>query len=121
MIYQILNAQGAVINTIRADLAFVEAVYPGRFVEVGPDPELPRSRSLTLKQFWQRFTVAEREALMGLIATGTQGQKNKLNAFRDYVQTGMNVELDEDYIIASVTLMETAGILGAGRAVVILT
>ena len=79
------------------------------------------SRALTLKQFWQRFTIAERESLMGLIATGTQGQKNKLNAFRDYVQTGGNVELDDDYIIASVTLMETAGILSAGRAVVVLT
>ena len=98
----------------------MRTVAPG-VIEYGDNPVPGPIRSLTLKQFWQRFTVSEREALMGLIATGTQGQKNKLNAFRDYVQTGMNVELDDDYIIASVTLMETAGILSAGRAVVILT
>ena len=98
----------------------MRTVAPG-VIEYGDNSVPGPIRSLTLKQFWQRFTVSEREALMNLIATGTQGQKNKLNAFRDYVQTGMNVELDDDYIIASVTLMETAGILGAGRAVVILT
>lgn len=77
--------------------------------------------SLTQRAFWRRFTVAERESLQGLLATGTQNQKNKLHAFRDYVATGMKVELIDDYIIASVTLMETAGIIGAGRAAEILT
>jgi hypothetical protein len=76
---------------------------------------------LTQRAFWRRFLPAERESLQNILATGTQGQKNKLNSFRDYVQTGMLVELDDDYIIASVTLMETAGILAAGRAQVILT
>jgi hypothetical protein len=77
--------------------------------------------SLSLKAFWKRFTLDEREALQNILATGTQNQKNKLNAFRDYLQTGGNVELIDDYIIASVNLMETAGILAAGRANTILT
>jgi hypothetical protein len=77
--------------------------------------------SLTLKAFWKRFTVSEREALQGILATGTQPQKNKLNAFRDYLQTGGNVELIDDYIIASVNAMETAGVIGSGRANEILT
>ncbi len=76
--------------------------------------------SITPKAFWKRFTVAEREALQNILATGTQPQKNKLNAFRDYVATGGNVELNDDYIIASVTLMETANVIGAGRAAIIL-
>ena len=76
--------------------------------------------SLTPKEFWQRFTTAEREALQDKLATGTQAVKNKLNAFRDYVATGGNVELDDDYIIASVTSMETAGVISAGRAAQIL-
>jgi hypothetical protein len=76
--------------------------------------------SRTQKQFWQRFLVTEREALQGLLATGTQVQKNKLNAFRDYVIQGGNVELNDDYIIASVNLMETATLIAAGRAAVIL-
>ena len=78
------------------------------------------SYSLTQKQFWQRFTPAEREALQNLLATGTQGQKNKLNAFRDYVMQGGDVELNDDYIITSVNLMETANAIGVGRAATIL-
>jgi hypothetical protein len=76
--------------------------------------------SLSLRDFWRRFTVAEREALQNILATGTQTQKNKLSAFRDYLTTGGNVELNDDYIIASVNLMETAGILASGRAAQIL-
>jgi hypothetical protein len=76
--------------------------------------------SLPPKAFWQRFTATEREALQDKLATGTQPVKNKLNAFRDYVATGGNVELSDDYIIASVTAMESAGVLAAGRAAQIL-
>jgi len=86
----------------------------------GPVPP-PVYPSLTKRAFWCRFSVTEREALQGMLATGTQGQKNKLNAFRDYVQTGMRVELTDDYIIASVTLMESVGLIAAGRASAILT
>ena len=77
--------------------------------------------SLTLKSFWKRFTAAERETLQNILSTGTQNQKNKLNAFRDYLNTGGNVELNDDYVITSVNLMETANILAAGRATIILT
>ena len=76
--------------------------------------------SLSPKNFWRRFTTAERELMQDKLATGTQGVKNKLNAFRDYVATGGNVELADDYIIASVSALETAGVLAAGRAAVIL-
>lgn len=76
--------------------------------------------SLTLKAFWKRFTVAERETLQNILATGTQNQKNKLNAFRDYLLTGGKVELIDDYIINSVNLMETANVIAAGRANTIL-
>jgi hypothetical protein len=76
--------------------------------------------SLPVKSFWKRFTTAEREALQNILATGTQTQKNKLNAFRDYILTGGNVELIDDYIITSINLMETAGVIGSGRADVIL-
>lgn len=79
------------------------------------------SYSLTLKQFWQRFTPAEREALQNLLATGTQAQKNKLNAFRDYLIQGGDVELNDDYVISSVTLMQTAGLIAGGRAATILS
>lgn len=120
-----------VTNVIEQESA---PTIPGQWVEctgllVGPghayngsvfSPMPDLTFSITQRAFWRRFLVAEREALQGILATGTQTQKNKLNAFRDYVQTGMDVELRDDYIIASVTLMETAGIIAAGRAAEIL-
>ena len=90
--------------------------YNGVAFTVPPPPT-----ALTQRAFWRRFLSTEREALQNILANGTQTQKNKLNAFRDYVLTGMMVELDDDYIITSVTLMETAGVIGAGRATTILT
>lgn len=76
--------------------------------------------SLTLKAFWKRFLVSERETLQNILATGTQTQKNKLNAFKEYLLTGGMVELNDDYIINAVNLMETANILANGRANIIL-
>ena len=75
---------------------------------------------LRLGDFAQRFTTAEREALQGMLATGTQAQKNKLNAFRQYLSDAQGADLNDAYIVASVNLMESAGVIGAGRAAVIL-
>lgn len=75
---------------------------------------------LSLKQFWDRWTQAEREALMGLQLTGTQGQKNKLGAFKDYVRDAGLVDCNDAYIQSAVNLAESAGIIAAGRAAVIL-
>lgn len=77
-------------------------------------------RTLPPAEFWRRFSQAEREGLAGILATGTQAQKNKLSAFRDYVLIGGHVELDDDYIVASLSLMEQAGVIGTGRAAAIL-
>jgi hypothetical protein len=76
--------------------------------------------SISASQFWKRFSQAEREALANILAIGTQSQKNKLNAFRDYVLIGGNVELDDDYIVGSLILMEQANVIGDGRAAEIL-
>ena len=78
------------------------------------------TNAVTPAEFWRRFTQAEREALANILATGTQTQKNKLNAFRDYVLIGGNVELDDDYIVASLSLMEQASVIGNNRAAEIL-
>lgn len=84
-------------------------------------PKTIAQYSITPRAFWKRFLVAEREVLQNILSTGTQNQKNKLNAFRDYIAVGGNVELNDDYIISSVNLMETVGIIGSGRASIILT
>jgi hypothetical protein len=94
-------------------------IVPGVF-EHG-NPAVPvNDNAVPPAAFWRRFTQPEREALQNILSTGTQNQKNKLNAFRDYILIGGNVELDDDYIVASVTMMETVGVIGAGRAAQIL-
>lgn len=75
---------------------------------------------LTLRAFWDRWTAAERESLMNLQLTGTQTQKNKLAAFKDYVHDAGVVDCNDAYIQTCVNLAESAGIIAAGRAAVIL-
>jgi hypothetical protein len=84
-------------------------------------PATEAVRSLPPRAFLARFTASERELLENKLATGTQLVKDKLAAFRFYVMNGGNVELDDDYIIASVTAMESAGVIAAGRAAQILS
>lgn len=76
--------------------------------------------SLPPREFWRRFTAAERETLEDLAVNGGAAVKKKLAAFKTYLATGGNVELSDDYIIAAVTAMESAGVLAAGRAAQIL-
>lgn len=75
---------------------------------------------LTLRQFWDRWTQAERESLMNLQLTGTATQKQKLGAFKDYVHDVGLVDCNDAYIQTCVNLAESAAILAAGRASVIL-
>lgn len=84
------------------------------------DPAPVLKSVLTLRQFWDRWTQTEREALKNLELTGTQTQKNKLGAFKDYVHDAGMVDCNDAYIQSSVNLAESAGIIGAGRAAVIL-
>jgi hypothetical protein len=76
---------------------------------------------LRLGEFAKRFTQAERESLWNIQQNGTATQKQKLGAFKDYLQDAGFADLNDPYIQASVTLMETAGVIGAGRAVQILS
>jgi hypothetical protein len=84
------------------------------------DPAPVLKAVLSLKDFWNRFTVAEREALMNLQLVGTQTQKNKLGAFKSYVSDVGLADLNDAYIQSSVNLLESVGIIAAGRAAVIL-
>jgi len=80
----------------------------------------PKPTRLSLGAFWRRFTPAEREVLQNILATGTQAQKNKLNAFRDYLSFNGYVEIPDAYITDSVNAMAAAGVIAAPRASAIL-
>lgn len=77
--------------------------------------------SLTRIDFIRRFTVAERESLKEMLLNGTATQKRKVGAFVDYLGYDDDVYLGDQYIIDSVNLMESAGVLAAGRAAEVLS
>lgn len=66
-IYQILDAEGGVINTISADQAFVEQHYPGRWVEVPAEPQVPPVASLQA----QVRAIRDRKIQQGGYKVGT--------------------------------------------------
>jgi hypothetical protein len=56
MIYQILNTQGDVTNTIVADPEFMQANYPdGNYRQVPEPPAPPEPRYIAVGAFYDRF------------------------------------------------------------------
>lgn len=98
-------------------------ISPGDSFDGNTVTKAPPNRITTIrrKAFFRRFTAQEREALENIRATGTTAQKNKLNAFLNYLFMDEHVELDDPYIMATVQLMETAGVIDPGRAAEILS
>lgn len=82
------------------------------------DPAPITKGTISRRDFWRRFTLAEREALHNVRLTGTAARKNKIEAFLDYISDG--VDLDDAAVVSVVQAMETFGILAAGRAAQIL-
>ena len=81
---------------------------------------IPAHPVLALRDFLRRFTAAERAALEGLAATGTQNVKNQIAAFFRYVQADNTVDCGDNYIQTVVQTMETQGVIATGRAAQIL-
>ena len=61
---EILDSAGAVINTIVADEAFAQEHYPEHWRLAAEQPQAePAQKQLTVLQFRQRFTIAEKAAI----------------------------------------------------------
>lgn len=113
MKYQILDENGAVVNTIVASLAFVEANYPGRFTEVTEPPAppaTPRTR-LTRLEFRNQFTMAEKQALY----TAAQSSVD-IQIFLDDVNAAEYVETTDQVTIDGLSALVSEGLLTQGRA-----
>lgn len=80
------------------------------------DPSAALKPVVSRRDFWQRFTASERESLFDMSINGTAGQKKKLGALRAYITDCEGVDLNDAYIQSSVSLMESSGVIGAGRA-----
>lgn len=75
--------------------------------------------TLSLKELQDRFTKEEREALFGVQSSALL-EKLQLGAFQKYIEYAGGADLNDPYIIESVQLMETAGVIAQGRAAEIL-
>ena len=76
------------------------------------------SRIITAGEFWSKFTQAEREDIFDAAKNDTVVRK-KLDAFVNFARDA-GVDLNDADVIAVVNQIETRGLIGAGRATVIL-
>lgn len=124
--YEILTPEGVVENTIIADLAFVQAVYPGRWrVQVAPaQPGGPQAKNNRLSPlaFLRRFTDEERTRfdLSSIDDPSASEEERKraaqLRMFEGDYRLASYVRLDDPRTIAGVRGLEALGIIAKGRA-----
>ena len=83
-------------------------------------------RHITPRALRQRFTAAERVALEiaqlddPSAPMATRQQAAMLRAYMADVATARYIDLDDPVTVAGVQMLETAGLIGAGRAAEIL-
>jgi len=88
----------------------------GRAYDDGQYNEVPQPRLETVADFISRFTDDE----LGDIETLAQSNK-RARGWVQWLKLQMAVDLDHPRITGAVQLMETAGVIGAGRAAEILS
>ena len=114
-----INSTGQIIV---ADLAFVEAHYPGDFTEiVEPPAPVPSVRRLSKLEYMNRFTDTELAGIYAAAKTvvAVEVWLAKFNATTPEPD-GTSIDLDDPRTIEGLQGMEVAGLLGAGRAAEIL-
>ena len=128
----VYDVQG--VGRIVADLDFVETAFPGKWTLVGEDapqgevlPEppptpQPQRRHVTRLAFRNRFTAAEKVAieLAALDNEETRVQAATIRAYMKDVDAATFIDLDRVDTRAGVQLLETVGLLAAGRAAEVL-
>lgn len=129
MIYEILDAQGNVENTIVADVEFIQANYPNsnyRLVQPVEPPPTPEDRRITKLAFRNRFTKAEKAGIEFAALddpTAPISQRQQAAALRadlkDQEQAAF-IDLDDEDTRTGVLTLEAVGLIAAGRAVEIL-
>lgn len=109
-------------NLAKLQLSFDPRVPTKQWNETTRDfDDIPEPKpKISKRDFLDRFTPAEREDIYDAARNGSAAVQKKLNAFLEYVQAVDDVDLGDQYIIDSVTAMETAALIGAGRAAEIL-
>ncbi len=117
MIYEILDDTGAVVNTIVADLEFVQANYPGRYREV-PQPPPVDTRPPVITKVAFRFRLTDQEYVGILTAAKTDIE---VAAWIETFNMVSQINLDDSRTASGISLLVTKNLLTQARATTILT
>lgn len=108
------------------DESVLGRIYNAEAGQWGPVPAVPVRRLITGLAFRRRFTPDERVAVEWAAvdrATDTEAQRMQAAALRSQIkdqEAALYIDLDDVEIQSGVMALEAAGIVGAGRAAVIL-
>lgn len=117
MIYEILDDNGEVINTIVADEAFVEQNYPGHYRLVGPEPTPPPPPPIITKLAF-RYRMTDQEYVGILTAAKTDVE---VAAWVETFNMVSQVNLEDPRTASGLDMMVAKDLLTAKREVEILT
>ena len=117
MIYEILDDTGAVVNTIVADLEFVQANFPGRYREV-PQPPPVDSRPPIITKLAFRFRLTDQEYGGILAAAKTE---IAVQAWLETFNMVTQINLADARTVAGVQQLAALDLLTDERAATILT
>ena len=128
MIYEILDPQGNVENTIVADVEFMQANYQSGSYRLAPDvpTQTPEDRRITKLAFRNRFTKAEKAGIefatldYPTVPIARRQQAAALRADLKDQEQATFIDLDDEDTRTGVLTLEAAGLIAAGRAVEIL-
>lgn len=76
--------------------------------------------SISVEDFFNLFTEQEFEDIVDARINGSPAVARKINAFIQRLNVVDGISLDSQRVITGVNLMEAAGLIGVGRAAVIL-
>ena len=121
MLYEIIDENDEVENTIVASLEFVENNYPGRYREKVEEStsEPLEDRHITRLAFLSRFTDEE-AVTIDLASIGATVEAASMRRYMSKVNAANFIDLSREDTRAGVIALESAGLLGVGRALEIL-
>jgi hypothetical protein len=116
-IYTVTELNGFAHDII-ADQPFVDQYYPGRWVLVGPEPELivPLPLIITKVAMISRFTPQEYVGIISATKTDVEVQ-----AWYDLFQAASRVDLEDQRTVAGINSLVVKNLLTQARATEILT
>ncbi len=114
-----LNAKGMGVKTLPGDPRLVSQVWNPATREF--DAFTPPPPTLDKGEFLDLITASEREELFEASRkSNNENVRKQLQAFFDWLKIVDTVDLGDPYVVTAVNGMESAGLIGEGRAAEIL-